>query len=371
LPEWIGSVRNWDYRYCWIRDATLTLYALLSSGYRSEARAWREWLIAGGGRTSLGNADHVRPRRRAAAARIRDRWLPGYEKQLPGADRQRGASTAAARRLRRVERCALHLPPLGLESSPYSWQLILKLLEYLETIWQQPDHGMWEIRGEPRHFTFSKMMTWVAFDRAIKGIEQFGLEGPRAHWEEVRDKISADVIGQGVSTASATHLLSPMARAISMHRSLLIPQIGFLPPEDPRVHGTVARDRARADAERLCVPISEPAGRRRVAAGEGVFLACSFWMANTLARIGRRDDAVALFEGCSSCAMISACCREEYDPVAKRLLGNFPQAFSHTAIINTRQSGRTRNSFGLSAATTIDHCPEQRRRARDDGTDPR
>jgi GH15 family glucan-1,4-alpha-glucosidase len=334
LPEWIGSVRNWDYRYCWIRDATLTLYALLSSGYRGEARAWREWLLraAAGHPSEMQIMYGLAGERRLTEYEID--WLPGYEGSRPVR-----IGNAAYRQLQldvygELSDALYTCRYYGLESNPYAWDLSLELLEYLETIWQQPDQGMWESRGEPRHFTFSKIMTWVAFDRAIKGVEQFGLEGPRAHWEKLRATIAAEILDKAYDRKRNTFVQYYGARDLDA-ALLLIPQLGFLPPEDPRVHGTVAAiERELMHDGLVCRYPSRP-GADGLPPGEGVFLACSFWMANTLARIGRRDEAVALFERLLDLRNDLGLLSEEYDPVAKRLLGNFPQAFSHTAIINT------------------------------------
>jgi GH15 family glucan-1,4-alpha-glucosidase len=334
LPEWIGGVRNWDYRYCWIRDATLTLYALLSSGYRSEARAWREWLL----RAAAGHPSEMQIMYGLAGERRLTEyaidWLPGYEGSRPvrigNAAYQQLQLDVYGELADAFYTCRLY----GLESNPYAWDLTLKLLEYLETIWQQPDCGMWEIRGEPRHFTFSKIMTWVAFDRSIKGIDRFGLEGPRDHWEKLRAKIAAEILDKGYDRERNTFVQSYGARDLDASL-LLIPQLGFLPPEDPRVHGTVAAIERELMRDGLVYRYSSRTEADGLPPGEGVFLACSFWMANTLARIGRRDEAVALFERLLDLRNDLGLLSEEYDPVAKRLLGNFPQAFSHTAIINT------------------------------------
>jgi GH15 family glucan-1,4-alpha-glucosidase len=334
LPEWIGGVRNWDYRYCWIRDATLTLYALLSSGYRSEARAWREWLL----RAAAGHPSEMQIMYGLAGERRLTEyevdWLPGYEGSRPvrigNAAYQQRQLDVYGELSDALYTCRLY----GLESNPYAWDLTLKLLEYLETIWQQPDYGMWEIRGEPRHFTFSKIMTWVAFDRAIKGIDQFGLEGPRAHWEKLRAKIAAEILDKGYDRERNTFVQSYGTRDLDASL-LLIPLLGFLPPEDPRVHGTVAAIERELMRDGLVYRYSSRPEADGLPAGEGVFLACSFWMANTLARIGRRAEAVAMFERLLDLRNDLGLLSEEYDPVAKRLLGNFPQAFSHTAIINT------------------------------------
>jgi GH15 family glucan-1,4-alpha-glucosidase len=334
LPEWLGGVRNWDYRICWIRDATLTLYALLSAGYRSEARAWREWLLraAAGHPSEMQIMYGLAGERRLTEYEIP--WLPGYADSRPVR-----IGNAAFEQLQldvygelmdalyAGQRC-------GLEGNPYAWNLQKKLLEYLEGIWARPDQGIWEVRGPPRHFTFSKVMAWVAFDRAVKSIEQYGLEGPRERWEELRGTIAAQVLERAYDPERNTFVQYYGARDLDASL-LLIPQLGFLPPEDPRVRGTVeAIERELMRDGFVCRYPSKP-GTDGLPAGEGVFLACSFWLANSLALIGRRDDAIALFQRLLAVRNDLGLLSEEYDPVARRLLGNFPQAFSHTAIINT------------------------------------
>jgi GH15 family glucan-1,4-alpha-glucosidase len=334
LPEWIGSVRNWDYRFCWIRDATLTLYALLSSGYRNEARAWREWLMraAAGHPAEMQIMYGLAGERRLTEYEIP--WLPGYEGSQPVR-----IGNAAHEQLQLDVygelADALHAANrYGLEASSFAWSLQVNLLEYLETIWEQPDQGIWEIRGRPRHFTFSKVMAWVAFDRAIKSVQQYGFAGPRAHWEDLRRRIAAEILERGYDPRRNTFVQHYGARDLDASL-LLIPQLGFLPPEDPRVRGTIeAVERELVQDGLVCRYPSRP-GADGLPPGEGVFLACSFWLANSLALIGRRDDAIALFERLLALRNDLGLLAEEYDPVAKRQLGNFPQAFSHTAIINT------------------------------------
>ena len=334
LPEWIGGVRNWDYRFCWIRDASLALYALLSSGYRNEARAWREWLMraAAGHPSEMQIMYGLAGERRLTEYEIT--WLPGYEGSQPVR-----VGNAAHEQLQLDVygelMDALHAANrYGLEASPFAWSLQVNLLEYLETIWQRPDQGIWEIRGEPRHFTFSKVMAWVAFDRAIKSVEQYGFEGPRAHWEGLRRRIAAEILEHGYDPKRNTFVQYYGARDLDASL-LLVPQLGFLPPEDPRVRGTIeAVERELVQDGLVCRYSSRP-GADGLPPGEGVFLACSFWLANSLALIGRRDDAIALFERLLALRNDLGLLAEEYDPVAKRQLGNFPQAFSHIAIINT------------------------------------
>jgi GH15 family glucan-1,4-alpha-glucosidase len=334
LPEWIGGVRNWDYRFCWIRDAALTLYALLSSGYRDEARAWREWLLrAIAGRPSEMQIMYgLAGERRLTEYEIP--WLPGYEGSRPVR-----IGNAAHEQLQLDVygelMDALHAANrYGLEASPYTWSLQVNLLEYLETIWNQPDQGIWEVRGEPRHFTFSKIMAWVAFDRAVKSVEQFGFEGPCAHWQDLRRRIGEQILEYGYDRARNTFVQYYGSRELDASL-LLIPQLGFLPPDDPRVRGTIAAiERELVQDGFVCRYPSIP-GADGLPPGEGVFLACSFWLVNSLELVGRRDEAIALFERLLALRNDLGLLSEEYDPAARRQLGNFPQAFSHTAIINT------------------------------------
>jgi GH15 family glucan-1,4-alpha-glucosidase len=334
LPEQLGGVRNWDYRFCWLRDTTLTLYALLSSGYRSEARAWREWLL----RAVAGHPSEMQIMYGLAGERRLTEFeidsLPGYADSRPVR-----IGNAASQQLQldvygEVMDALYAGHRYGLEASPFAWTLQRKLLNYLERIWSQPDQGIWEVRGEPRHFTFSKIMVWVAFDRGIKTIEQYGSHGPLAHWRKLRRQIAAEIIDKAYDRERNTFVQYYGAQDVDASL-LLIPQLGFLPPQDPRIRGTVAaveRDLVRDGLVYRYRTRSETDG---LPPGEGAFLACSFWLANSLALIGRRDDAVALFERLLALRNDLGLLAEEYDPREKRLLGNFPQAFSHTAIINT------------------------------------
>ncbi len=334
LPEWLGGVRNWDYRICWIRDATLTLYALLSSGYRGEARAWREWLLraAAGDPSDMQIMYGLSGERRLTEYEIP--WLPGYADSRPVR-----IGNAAYEQLQ-IDVYGELIDALyagqryGLEGNPDAWNLQKKLLQYLEAIWERPDQGIWEVRGPPRHFTFSKIMAWVAFDRGIKSIEQYGLEGPKEHWDEVRATIAAQILDQGYDPKRKTFVQYYGAPDLDASL-LLIPQLGFLPPDDPRVRGTVAAVERELLRDGFVCRYSSRSATDGLPEGEGVFLACSFWLANSLALIGRRDDAIALFERLLAVRNDLGLLSEEYDPVARRLLGNFPQAFSHTAIINT------------------------------------
>src|ERR1051325_235472 len=334
LPEWIGSVRNWDYRFCWLRDATFTLYALLSSGYRSEARAWREWLL----RACAGHPAEMQimyglaGERRLTECEIP--WLPGYENSAPVR-----IGNAAHQQLQLDVygelMDSLHAANrYGLEASPHAWALQCKLLQYLETIWERPDQGMWEIRGEPRHFTFSKIMAWVAFDRGIKSVEQYGFKGPHERWQKLRKRIAAQILECAYDRERNTLVGYYGGRYLDA-ALLLIPQLGFLPCDDPRVRGTIEAIERELVQDGLVSRYPSRPGADGLPPGEGVFLACSFWLANSLCLIGRRDDAIALFERLLALRNDLGLLSEEYDPVSNRMLGNFPQAFSHTAIINT------------------------------------
>ncbi|HVB17095.1 MAG TPA: glycoside hydrolase family 15 protein [Stellaceae bacterium] len=334
LPEWIGGVRNWDYRFCWIRDATLTLYALLSSGYRSEARAWREWLL----RAAAGHPSEMQIMYGLAGERqlIEQEipWLPGYEGSRPVRVGNGAYDQFQLDVYGELMDALYACQRFGLESSSFAWDLQTKLLEYLETVWERPDRSIWEVRGKPRHFTFSKIMAWVAFDRGIKSIEQHNFEGPRDHWERLRNKIADQILAHGYDPKRNTFVQHYGGRDLD-GSLLLIPQVGFLPPEDPRIRGTIeAIERELLDGGFVRrYPMRR--GGDGLPGGEGVFLPCSFWLANSLALIGRRADAIALFERLLSLRNDLGLLSEEYDPVAQRLLGNFPQAFTHTAIINT------------------------------------
>ena len=334
LPEWIGGVRNWDYRFCWIRDATLTLYALLSSGFRGEARAWREWLLraAAGHPSEMQIMYGLAGERRLTEHEIT--WLPGYEGSLPvrigNAAHEQLQLDVYGELMDALYACHRY----GLEGNPFAWQMQKKLLEYLETIWQKPDHGIWEVRGEPRHFTFSKVMTWVAFDRAVKSIEQYGGDGPLDHWKKLRDTIAAEVLAHGYDPRRNSFVQYYGGRDLDASL-LLIPQLGFLPVEDPRVRGTVEAVQRELMRDGFVYRYPTRAETDGLPPGEGVFLPCSFWLANSLALLGRREEAIALFERLLALRNDLGLLSEEYDPQAKRLLGNFPQAFTHTAIINT------------------------------------
>ena len=337
LPEQIGGVRNWDYRYCWLRDATFALDALLESGFEDEARAWRTWLL----RAVAGDPDDLQimygP---AGERRLPERdlpWLAGYEGSKPvrvgnGASDQfqldvYGEVMDVLHQARRHE----------IEPDEESWALERVLLANLERRWQEPDEGIWEVRGPRRHFTHSKVMAWVAMDRAVKAVEDFGRQGDVERWRRVRDEIHAEVLERGYDDELGSFVQSYDSKRLDASL-LTIPLFGFLPPEDPRVRGTleaVRREllvdgfvqRYRHDEEVEDVDGLPP--------GEGAFFLCSFWFVDNLVLLGELDEAKEMFERLLALRNDLGLLSEEYDPAAKRLVGNFPQAFSHIGLINT------------------------------------
>ena len=334
LPELIGGVRNWDYRYCWLRDATLALYALMTAGYRNEARAWREWLLrsAAGHPSELQIMYGIGGERRLTELELD--WLPGYSKSAPVR-----VGNAAYQQLQidvfgELMDTLFACHRFGLEPNHDAWNLQTELLSFLEQVWDKPDHGLWESRGDPQHFTFSKIMAWVAFDRAVKSIEQCGFKGPKERWEQLRGRICEEIIAKGYDAKRNTFVQYYGGSDLDASL-LLIPQLGFLPPEDPRVIGTIEAIERELIVDGLVMRYPTHSGSDGLPAGEGAFLVCSFWLANSLALIGRREDAVALFERLLALRNDLGLLAEEYDPRAKRFLGNFPQAFSHIGVINT------------------------------------
>ncbi|MER7918890.1 MULTISPECIES: glycoside hydrolase family 15 protein [unclassified Streptomyces] len=338
LPEDIGGVRNWDYRYTWLRDAAITLSSLLRTGYREEARAWREWLL----RAVAGDPENLQIMYGIAGERELGEaeldWLPGYEDSAPVR-----VGNGAAHQLQldvygEVTE-ALHLAHMtGLARNDYASLLQLKLIRYLEDHWQEPDEGIWEVRGPRRHFVHSKVMAWVAVDRTIKLIESGDADGPLERWRELRDDIHRDVCEKGYDKERNTFTQSYGSQELDASL-LLIPQMGFLPPDDKRVIGTIEaiqRELSTSDGFILRYPTEgQSEGVDGLPGDEGAFLACSFWMADDLAMIGRVDEARKLFEKLLALRNDLGLLAEEWDPRLKRQVGNFPQAFSHVPLIDT------------------------------------
>jgi GH15 family glucan-1,4-alpha-glucosidase len=337
LPERLGGVRNWDYRYCWIRDSTLTLYALLHAGYRAEAKAWREWLLraAAGDPRQLQIMYGLRGERRLSEIELP--WLPGYENSAP----VRLGNAAFAQRQLDVAGELMDVLHVGrkfqLERNEHAWRLQTTILDRLEQDWMLPDEGLWEVRGGRRNFTHSRMMCWVAFDRGVRAIEDFGLSGPVERWRTVRDRIAEDIWANGWDETKQAFVQSYGSQALDASL-LLAGEIGFVAPDDPRFASTVAAIERELLVDGLVLRYRTEEARDGLPGSEGVFLACSFWLADAYVLLGRRDEAEALFERLLGLRNDLGLLAEEYEPRLGRLLGNFPQAFSHVALINTADS---------------------------------
>ncbi len=334
LPEYPGGERNWDYRFCWIRDAALTLYSLLICGYREEARDWRHWLLraAAGDPRQLQIVYGLRGQRRLDELELS--WLPGYEDSRP----VRVGNAA-------YEQTQLDVPGelidtlhvarnFQLESDDHAWRLQRTIVSKLEDDWRNRDQGVWEIRGEPRHITHSKLMCWVAFDRAVKAIENFGLSGPVERWRAVRDEVRADICQHAWNEEKGAFVQNYGGSALDASL-LLMAEMGFLSEDDPRFRSTVEAIERELMVDGLVLryrPEETPDG---LEGEEGMFLACSFWLVDAYLVLDRYDDAVALFEHLLSLRNDLGLLAEEYAPKLGRQVGNFPQAFSHIALINT------------------------------------
>jgi GH15 family glucan-1,4-alpha-glucosidase len=337
LPEQIGGTRNWDYRFCWPRDATYTLYALLLAGYRDEAGAWREWLLraAAGRPQDLQTVYGVAGERELTEFEIP--WLPGYENSAPVR-----IGNAAARQTQldvygEVIDALCLARGAGLPPDVNAWRLERALVEFVAEKWEQPDNGIWEVRGEPRHFTHSKVMTWVAVDRAIKEAEQYGLRAPLARWRRLRTKMHAQICRKGFDASRRTFVQYYGATEVDASL-LLIPLVGFLPPTDARVRGTVAAVQRDLMQGGLVARYRTAPALDGLPAGEGPFLPCSFWLVDNLSLVGKRSQAEAMFERLLALRNEVGLLAEEYDPRTRRQLGNFPQALTHVALINTARN---------------------------------
>jgi GH15 family glucan-1,4-alpha-glucosidase len=334
LPEHIGGVRNWDYRFCWVRDATLTLIALLSAGYAEEADAWRTWLL----RAAAGNPQDLQIMYGVAGEQrlveLELDWLAGYEASGPVRTGNLASEQVQLDVYGEVMDALYQARTQGLQASEHAWSLQRVLLRDLEQHWRNPDNGIWEIRGDPQHFTHSKVMAWVAFDRAVRTIEEYGLKGDLDRWRAVRDQIHEEVCREGFDEklGSFTQFYGSGTLDASL---LLIPLVGFLRCSDPRVRGTIEAVRRELTWDGLVLRYPSEEDVDGLPAGEGVFLPCSFWLVDCLELIGEHDDAHALFERllglCNDLGLIS----EEYHPGTRRLLGNFPQAFTHLELVNS------------------------------------
>ncbi|MBI3769981.1 MAG: glycoside hydrolase family 15 protein [Deltaproteobacteria bacterium] len=337
LPESLGGVRNWDYRFCWLRDATFTLYAFLVSGYHDEARAWRQWLLraVAGKPSELQIMYGIGGERRLTELELP--WLPGYEGAAPVR-----IGNAASRQLQwdvygEILDTMYQCRRAGLEGNEPGWQLERALLDFLESAWDQPDEGIWEVRGPRREFTHSKMMAWVAVDRAVKSVERFKLAGPTDRWRALRTTIHEQVC-QGGFDSELNAFVQFYGSKLLDASLLMMPLVGFLPAQDPRVRGTVDAIERHLMRDGFVARYATRESVDGLPPGEGVFLPCTFWMADILALLGRRDDALRIFERLLALRNDVGLLSEQYDVGSQRLIGNFPQAFSHVGLVNTARN---------------------------------
>jgi GH15 family glucan-1,4-alpha-glucosidase len=332
LPEEVGGVRNWDYRYCWLRDATYVLQALLAAGFRHEAGAWRDWLL----RAIAGQPETLQIVYAIDGARrlpeIELPWLSGYEGSSP-ARTGNAASDQLQLDVWGETLDALFLArQAGLPADPDAWDLQVALMNHLESAWQEPDNGLWEVRGDRRHFTHSKVMAWVAADRMARSVRGYGLPGPVLRWEQLRDQIPHDVVTRAFDAGRNTFTQAYGSSALDASL-LLIPRLGFLPATDPRVLGTIAAVRRELSEDGFVQRYQTTETDDGVKGGEGLFIACSFWLVDALHAAGQQRDATGLFERLLALRNDVGLLSEEWDPAAQRQLGNTPQAFSHFALV--------------------------------------
>ena len=337
LPEEIGGVRNWDYRYCWLRDSTFTLYALMRAGYLDEARAWREWLLRAiaGTPSQMQIMYGVRGERRLEEYELP--WLSGYENSKPVR-----VGNAASKQFQldvygEVMDSIYRAHQAGIEIDETGWRMQVALMKFLESNWEEPDEGIWEVRGPRQHFTHSKIMAWVAFDRAVKLVKECHCVADRhlERWEKIRDQIHAEVCERGYHSEKKAFTQSYGSDAMDAS-ILMMPLVGFLPATDERVRNTIEAVQRELMADGFVIRYRPQEKKVDGLPGvEGVFLPCSFWLADCLHLIGKTSDARELFERLLAVRNDLGLLAEEYDPRAKRQLGNFPQAFTHVALVNT------------------------------------
>jgi GH15 family glucan-1,4-alpha-glucosidase len=332
-PEQLGGVRNWDYRICWVRDATFALYALTLGGYLEEARAWRQWLL----RAVAGTPEQLQIMYGIAGERrlteIELPWLPGYAGSKPVRIGNAAHEQFQLDVWGELLDATLAAERAGLERDPEGARVITRLMEHLESVWIEPDEGIWEVRGPRRHFTHSKVMAWVAADRMVKLTEASG-RGDPARWRKLAAAIHADVCRKGFDADRDAFVQAYGSKDLDASL-LMVPLVGFLPPEDARVRGTVAAIERELMVDGLVLRYPTESGVDGLPPGEGVFLACSFWLVDNLVLQGRRDEARRLFDRLLGLRNDVGLLAEQYDPRRRRQLGNFPQALSHIALINS------------------------------------
>ncbi|CAN5549008.1 glycoside hydrolase family 15 protein [soil metagenome] len=332
LPEKMGGVRNWDYRFCWLRDAAMTIVAMLKSGYSKEAESWREWLL----RAVAGDPRDVQIMYGIAGERRLEEfeldWLPGFSDSRPVR-----VGNAASKQLQldvfgELMEATYTWIGSGVARSEYGWRMLLHILEWLETGWREPDAGIWEVRGPVRHFTHSKVMAWVAFDRAIRLHDEYGFDGPVERWRQVRRAIKDDVLAHGFNELKQAYSQSYGSDELDAS-VLLMTIVGFLPPNDARIVSTVAAIREELGVDGLLLRYLPKEDVDGLPGDEGVFLPCSFWLCEVLAMQGHLDEAHDLFDRLLALRNDLGLISEEYDPIEGHMLGNFPQAFTHLALV--------------------------------------
>jgi GH15 family glucan-1,4-alpha-glucosidase len=358
LPEQLGGVRNWDYRYCWLRDATFTLYSLMMSGYLSEARSWRDWLL----RAIAGDPSQLQilygPAGERRLPELELDWLPGYEGALPVRVGNAAVDQFQLDVYGEVADSLYLAQRMGIEADPESWEITKTLTDHLESAWKRPDEGIWEVRGARRHFTHSKVMAWVAADRVVRGAEEHGFDGDVDRWRRLRREIHEEVCERGYDRDRGIFTQHYGSRDLDASL-LMMSLVGFLPASDERVVRTVEAIRSELSVDGFLLRYTGESQQEvdGLPPGEGAFLPCTFWLADNLALQGRREEARAIFEGLLSVRNDVGLLAEEYDVRARRLVGNFPQAFAHVSLVNS--------ALNLSGVTG----PSQHRSSRDGRAD--
>ena len=334
LPERLGGVRNWDYRFCWIRDATFALYALMRTGFVDEARAWRDWLL----RAAAGDPAELQtlygPSGERRLSEVCLDWLPGYERSRPVRIGNAAVEQFQLDVYGELLDCMHTARQSGIEPERAAWEFERAVVRHVIARWRQPDEGIWEMRGGRRQFTHSKVMAWVAVDRAVKAVERYGLKGPAVHWRKVRAQMHEEICRAGYDAERNTFTQSFGSAEIDASL-LMLPLVGFLPATDRRVKGTVQAIESQLLRDDLVLRYSPGSGADGLPPGEGVFLPCSFWLVDNYVLQARRPRAMELFERLLSLRSDVGLLAEEYSPEERRLLGNYPQAFTHVALINT------------------------------------
>jgi GH15 family glucan-1,4-alpha-glucosidase len=357
LPEHIGGERNWDYRYCWLRDATLTLLCAMNAGYYEEAIAWREWLL----RAVAGSPDQIQIMYGIGGERRLTEWeadwLPGYEKSLPVRIGNAAHTQLQLDVFGEIMDVGHQARRCGISTDGSGWEAQIKILEHLKNVWRSPDQGIWEIRGPAQHFVYSKVMAWVAFDRSIKSAEAYGLEGPLDEWREQRDAICEEVLAHGYNSKLGTFVQAYGSEQLDANL-LMVPSVGFLPVTDPRIERTIAAVEKRLLRNGFVMRYSTEEVEDALPPGEGAFLACSFWLVDVYILQERHEEAERLFDRLVGLRNDLGLLSEEYDHVAKRLVGNFPQAFSHLALVNSAYN-LTRLNKPIHQRAHDEHAPPE------------